>query len=97
MSTAKPKVIGLYGLPAAGKTTLIRKLKGQLPHPEFVFYDGSTVLADQNGGTLKGFNQLSDHEKKQTPWTSNQSHLNGMRAGLEDSCCGWTLHVLVRS
>ena len=75
----KPIVVGLYGIPGTGKTTLLNQLKQQMDANDFAFYDGSdflsTVMATRGLETVsqlpeeertrrrKAFFQLSDEEK----------------------------------
>nr|OQO28351.1 hypothetical protein B0A51_04070 [Rachicladosporium sp. CCFEE 5018] len=56
MATQTPaKIIGLYGLPGIGKTTLLNLLKEWLPHDAFAFYEGSEMVANAAGGSLDTF------------------------------------------
>lgn len=60
---AAPKVIGLYGVPGAGKTFLMNKLKQQLGEERFVFFEGSEVIASVTTGGLDAFKKLDESEK----------------------------------
>ncbi|KAJ9421478.1 uracil phosphoribosyltransferase-domain-containing protein [Fusarium oxysporum] len=42
---SKPTVIGLYGLPATGKSTVLEGLRNKLGETEFAFFDGSDVIS----------------------------------------------------
>ncbi|GLB07490.1 hypothetical protein AtubIFM57258_002831 [Aspergillus tubingensis] len=60
---AAPKVIGLYGVPGAGKTFLMNKLKQQLGEEHFVFFEGSEIIASVTTGGLDAFKKLDESEK----------------------------------
>ncbi|KAK4152281.1 hypothetical protein C8A00DRAFT_35024 [Chaetomidium leptoderma] len=66
MSTAKPTVIGLYGIPGSGKSTLLRDLKQRLGETKFCFHEGSEVIASLFPGGLAEFQQAPEDEK--TRW-----------------------------
>lgn len=55
---AKPVIIGLYGLPGAGKTFWLDKLKTVLGNDDFAFYDGSDIIAAVTPGGLEAFQDL---------------------------------------
>jgi uracil phosphoribosyltransferase/adenylate kinase/phosphoserine phosphatase len=61
----KPTVIGIYGLPASGKTYLIGQLKRQLGEEHFVFHDGSAAIAAVVPGGLEAFCKLPEHDQAQ--------------------------------
>ncbi|RKK48836.1 hypothetical protein BFJ66_g7382 [Fusarium oxysporum f. sp. cepae] len=61
---SKPTVIGLYGLPATGKSTVLEGLRNKLGETEFAFFDGSDVISYLVHGGLKAFQKLEDPEKK---------------------------------
>ncbi|KAF9636600.1 putative uracil phosphoribosyltransferase protein [Lasiodiplodia theobromae] len=65
-TSTKPKVIGIYGVPGAGKTTLFRKLKSALPEADFCFFEGSEVIAALVPGGLEAFKNSDDQQK--TKW-----------------------------
>ncbi|OJI80517.1 hypothetical protein ASPTUDRAFT_59217 [Aspergillus tubingensis CBS 134.48] len=58
-----PKVIGLYGVPGAGKTFLMNRLKEQLGEERFAFFEGSEVIASVTTGGLDAFKKLDESEK----------------------------------
>ncbi|KAK2592479.1 hypothetical protein QQS21_009824 [Conoideocrella luteorostrata] len=60
----KPVVIGLYGLPGSGKSFLLKKLKQQLNHRDYVFYEGSEMISSVVPGALQAFQKLNEEEKK---------------------------------
>ncbi|KIK59250.1 hypothetical protein GYMLUDRAFT_74517 [Collybiopsis luxurians FD-317 M1] len=62
-TSRKPIVIGLYGLPGSGKTSLINQLKESLSHEDFQFYEGSVVISDLIPGGLENFRQMDNVEK----------------------------------
>ncbi|WKT45154.1 P-loop containing nucleoside triphosphate hydrolase [Fusarium oxysporum f. sp. vasinfectum] len=61
---SKPTVIGLYGLPAIGKSTVLEGLRNKLGKTEFAFFEGSDVISYLVAGGLKAFQKLEDPEKK---------------------------------
>ncbi|RKL09258.1 hypothetical protein BFJ68_g9202 [Fusarium oxysporum] len=61
---SKPTVIGLYGLPATGKSTVLEGLRNKLGETEFAFFDGSDIISYLVHGGLKAFQKLEDPEKK---------------------------------
>lgn len=63
MSAAGPVVIGLYGLPASGKTTLMHRLKQKLPEKSFLFFEGSEVLGSLVDGGIDAFRSLDSAEQ----------------------------------
>lgn len=58
-----PKIIGLYGLPASGKTTLLKEWMQELGEVEFAFYEGSEVLDSICPGGLVRFKTLPEYDK----------------------------------
>lgn len=64
MSASAPTVIGLYGLPGTGKTTLLSWLKKILDRDAFACYEGSEVLTSLVTGGLAAFKALSDLDKQ---------------------------------
>ncbi|KAM3520368.1 hypothetical protein MY4038_009448 [Beauveria bassiana] len=61
----KPMVIGLYGLPGSGKSTLMNQIKLQVNHENFVFYEGSELISNIVTGGLAAFARLGEQEKRQ--------------------------------
>jgi uracil phosphoribosyltransferase/phosphoserine phosphatase len=62
----KPIIVGLYGIPGAGKSYLLNKLKDELGNESFLFFEGTEVIASVCPGGLDNFNKLS--EGKKTHW-----------------------------
>ena len=62
-SVATPVVIGLYGLPGSGKTTLMHRLQHDLPEGSFLFYEGSEVIASLVQGGIDAFRDLAFSEQ----------------------------------
>lgn len=56
----KPNIVGIYGIQGCGKTTLIERLKQQLPVEDFAFFDGSQMVASVVEGGLDTFQQMND-------------------------------------
>lgn len=56
-------VVGLYGIPGSGKTTLMKQLKEHLKKNRFALYEGSQVIADIVPGGLDTFEKLEEEEK----------------------------------
>ncbi|KAJ5608662.1 hypothetical protein N7528_009229 [Penicillium herquei] len=48
-------IIGLYGIPGCGKSSLLNDLKGGIGSENFVFFDGSQVIASASPGGLNAF------------------------------------------
>lgn len=61
----KPKIVGIYGVPASGKTTLVNSLKTKLDRELFVFHEGSELINKVmiNSGGLAKFKTLSFEDK----------------------------------
>jgi uracil phosphoribosyltransferase/phosphoserine phosphatase/adenylylsulfate kinase-like enzyme len=66
MSCPKTGVIGLYGVPGSGKTTILSALKHRLHKTQFSFDEGSDVIASLVPGGLCGFQQETQETK--TRW-----------------------------
>ncbi|KAM3477914.1 hypothetical protein MY8738_006230 [Beauveria namnaoensis] len=60
----KPIIIGLYGLPGSGKSTLMNELKLRLDHEKFIFYEGSELISATVAGGLAAFAELDKQEKQ---------------------------------
>ncbi|PHH71167.1 hypothetical protein CDD82_6710 [Ophiocordyceps australis] len=60
----KPRVIGLYGLPRSGKSTLLHHLEAHLDSSDFCFYQGHQKVVSLVPGGEKAFNQLSEPDKQ---------------------------------
>ncbi|PSN59036.1 hypothetical protein BS50DRAFT_614720 [Corynespora cassiicola Philippines] len=63
LKNRKVKVIGLYGIPASGKTHLLNELKKILGEKDFSFYEGSEMIAELAPGGLAGFQELDEQQK----------------------------------
>lgn len=59
----KPIIVGLYGIPGAGKTYLLSKLRLELQNENILFYEGTEVIASVCPGGLDNFNHLSEEVK----------------------------------
>lgn len=57
----KPVVVGLYGIPGAGKTFLMNELKQS--ETDFLFFDGSRTIGVVTPGGLGAFHTLSEADK----------------------------------
>ncbi|EMD00330.1 hypothetical protein BAUCODRAFT_572591 [Baudoinia panamericana UAMH 10762] len=65
-TAAKPKVIGLYGLPGAGKTTLLDTLLREESLRNYLFVEGSEQVAKITGlGGIETFKKLPEAQKLQ--------------------------------
>ena len=60
----KPTVVGLYGLPGSGKTCLIQSLEAELGAENWVFFEGSEMIASICPGGLESFKALSEDQKR---------------------------------
>ncbi|KAI7403329.1 hypothetical protein KC328_g2424 [Hortaea werneckii] len=58
-----PVIIGIYGLPAFGKTHLLNELRKVLDEYHFKFYDGSEVIERITDGGLAAFKQMGNAQK----------------------------------
>ncbi|KAL2818252.1 uracil phosphoribosyltransferase-domain-containing protein [Aspergillus cavernicola] len=58
-----PRVIGLYGIPGAGKTFLLDQLKEELGQELFEYYEGSDVIQSMVPGGLDAFHELAEVTK----------------------------------
>ncbi|KAJ4150269.1 hypothetical protein LMH87_011026 [Akanthomyces muscarius] len=59
-----PLVIGLYGLPGSGKSTLINQMKLEHELRNFGFYEGSELISATVPGGLTAFARLDEKEKR---------------------------------
>ena len=57
-------VVGLYGLPGAGKSFTMGQLKDWLGHEDFTFHEGSEQIAKLVTGGLEAFKKMKDDDKK---------------------------------
>lgn len=66
-TTPKPTLIGIYGLPGSGKSTVLGRLKNSLPSDVFTIYEDSEIIASLMGSErgLDDFHALSEEEKTQ--------------------------------
>ncbi|KAK4499075.1 hypothetical protein PRZ48_009587 [Zasmidium cellare] len=61
----EPKVIGLYGLPGSGKSTFLKKLREDANYKDdFLFIEGSEVIASLTVGGLEAFKKLCERDKQ---------------------------------
>jgi adenylate kinase/phosphoserine phosphatase len=59
----RPIVIGIYGLPGSGKTSLLKSLEIELGQEKFSYYEGSQVISSLLPGGLDEFRGLSEADK----------------------------------
>jgi phosphoserine phosphatase/uracil phosphoribosyltransferase/adenylate kinase len=59
----KPLVVGLYGVPASGKTFLLNQLKEKLSGDYFLLYEGSEMINSVVPGGLEVFKELDEQDK----------------------------------
>ncbi|KAM0207634.1 hypothetical protein ACHAQI_007429 [Fusarium lateritium] len=59
----KPTVIGIYGISGSGKSFILDVLKQDLDPAEFIFFEGSEVIASLVPGGLTAFHALDEEEK----------------------------------
>ncbi|KAL1640593.1 hypothetical protein SLS58_006788 [Diplodia intermedia] len=64
-ASGKPKVIGIYGLPASGKTFMLNKIKQELGEGDFLFFEGSGMIGCLVQGGLEAFHELPNPRKKE--------------------------------
>ncbi|KAL1953453.1 hypothetical protein VTO42DRAFT_2791 [Malbranchea cinnamomea] len=60
----KPAVVGLYGVPGCGKTSLVNSLRDHLGQDEFTFYSVSGVINEIVPDGLVAFRTMPEDEKK---------------------------------
>lgn len=56
-------VVGLYGLPGAGKSYILNQVKQNLGHEDFTFHEGSEQIAKLVPGGLEAFKKMSNDDK----------------------------------
>ncbi|KAF2161928.1 hypothetical protein M409DRAFT_27654 [Zasmidium cellare ATCC 36951] len=59
----EPTIIGLYGLPGSGKSTILDNLRADPSYSNFLIIEGSAVIAKLVEGGLDAFKRLGEHEK----------------------------------
>ena len=64
-SNSKTVVVGLYGVPGAGKTFLLHQLRRELGEKDFAFYEGSEMIAKIVPAGLNAFQNMEEQEKVQ--------------------------------
>lgn len=62
-ANGKPVVVGLYGLPGAGKTYTLKELERHLGTEDVALYEGSEQIAKLVPGGLEAFKKMDDAEK----------------------------------
>ncbi|PWY77395.1 hypothetical protein BO70DRAFT_430337 [Aspergillus heteromorphus CBS 117.55] len=61
---AKSTVIGIYGIPGAGKSYLLKQLRERLGTQTFSFYEGSEAINTITPGGLSAFKEMSGRDKR---------------------------------
>ena len=69
VSRKKPLIIGIYGLPGTGKSTLMLNLQKRpdqedYRHEDYTWYEGSEVIAKMFAGGLPEFKKLHEQDKE---------------------------------
>ncbi|KAK0668791.1 uracil phosphoribosyltransferase-domain-containing protein [Cercophora samala] len=60
---SKPIVVGVYGIPGCGKSSMLVELQERLGEDQFSFHEGSQVIASLLPGGLAAFHQASKDEQ----------------------------------
>ncbi|KAE8360580.1 hypothetical protein BDV27DRAFT_167735 [Aspergillus caelatus] len=63
-SLVKPKVVGIYGIPRAGKTTLLNQLRMTLGEDDFMYFGGSDEIGKLVHGGITWFKKLDDRDRQ---------------------------------
>lgn len=61
----KAIIVGIYGLPGAGKTFLMNQVKEELGDQRFTFYEGSAMISRLVPGGFDAFQKMEEEEKMQ--------------------------------
>ncbi|KAI6322194.1 hypothetical protein MCOR30_007744 [Pyricularia oryzae] len=79
-TTSSPNIIGIYGLPGAGKTTILSQLRltGDMSPAYYDYYEGSEVIDSIVDGGLAAFKQLP-HAYKQRHRATAIRHVGDQR------------------
>ncbi|KAL2671299.1 hypothetical protein Neosp_013879 [[Neocosmospora] mangrovei] len=59
----KPTVVGLYGVPGSGKSSMLNYLRENMSFSHFAFYEGSEVIDSLVPGGLEAFQALGEQRK----------------------------------
>ncbi|EQB55516.1 hypothetical protein CGLO_04559 [Colletotrichum gloeosporioides Cg-14] len=63
LDVPNPTIVGLYDVPACGKSFLLRQLKANLGEQHYAFYEGSEVIDDLVLGGLPAFKKMHPNEQ----------------------------------
>ncbi|KAH0432071.1 hypothetical protein CcaCcLH18_06726 [Colletotrichum camelliae] len=63
LDVPKPTIVGLYGVPACGKSFLLHQLKAKLGEQHYAFYEGSEVIDGLVLGGLPAFKKMPPNEQ----------------------------------
>lgn len=61
----EPKIIGLYGVPGSGKSTILRQLQNDSKYSDYLFFEGSEVIHRIADGGMARFKAQDAHDKQQ--------------------------------